>query len=137
MTPNQSVPPKPFGEGSSEKGFEGLEYRGFASVRHRFLHWWSRVVVRRLPLILWRGQEVEVRVTFREARLPEDATLGDAMTYLQSGRMSKIEAALSEIGITFDKGGGCEGRDWEWDWSLSGPISVRLVNYCTKPEARQ
>jgi hypothetical protein len=41
-------------------------------------------------------------------------------------RLFKIEELFAEMGITFDTGGGCGGRDWEWDWSLKGPIKLEI-----------
>lgn len=34
------------------------------------------------------------------------------------------EASLRKAGITFDTGAGFGSRDWEWDFSLSGPIEI-------------
>ena len=31
------------------------------------------------------------------------------------------------MGIHFDTGAGCGNRDWEWDWSLRGPIEIHFV----------
>lgn len=43
-------------------------------------------------------------------------------------KLFQIEKLFSQIGITFDTGAGCGGRDWEWDWSLSGPVKLTLYN---------
>jgi hypothetical protein len=43
-------------------------------------------------------------------------------------KLSKIEKLFGELGIYFDTGSGLGGRDWEWDWSLTGPITVHLVD---------
>ena len=40
----------------------------------------------------------------------------------------EIEKKFRKIGVSFDTGAGCGGRDWEWDWSLSGPIKLTLLN---------
>lgn len=40
----------------------------------------------------------------------------------------EIEKKFLEIGISFDTGAGFGGRDWEWDWSLSGPVKLTLLN---------
>ena len=37
--------------------------------------------------------------------------------------LHEIEILFHKMNITFDTGYGC-GRDWEWDWSLKGPVSV-------------
>lgn len=46
-------------------------------------------------------------------------------------KVLQIERLLGELGITFDRGIGFGGRDWEWDWSLSGPVTVRAK---TRPD---
>jgi|WetSurSiteA1Bulk_404760.scaffolds.fasta_scaffold00030_13 hypothetical protein len=49
------------------------------------------------------------------------------MTKLGQDKLHKLfqaEKLLNEIGISFDTGGGFGGRDWEWDWSLKGPVKV-------------
>jgi hypothetical protein len=43
-------------------------------------------------------------------------------------KLFQIEKLFAELGIIFDTGGGCGGRDWEWDYSLSGPVKVYLVD---------
>jgi len=93
------------------------------------LHMRNRLAMFRrrwIPYLVW------VRVTFTEARLPViEGTLEEIMAkgiaHINNGHMAKIEADLLEIGIAFDKGAGPEGRDWEWDWSLRGPIEVRFA----------
>ena len=42
-------------------------------------------------------------------------------------KLFEIERKLRELGVNFDTGGGCGGRDWEWDWSLEGPIKLTLL----------
>ncbi|NOQ49122.1 MAG: hypothetical protein GQ553_00435 [Nitrosomonadaceae bacterium] len=39
-------------------------------------------------------------------------------------KLFEIEKKLLEIGVTFDTGAGFGSRDWEWDWSLKGPVTV-------------
>ena len=44
-------------------------------------------------------------------------------------KLFQVEALLGEMGIEFDVGGtysdtGAYKRDWEWDWSLRGPVQV-------------
>lgn len=49
------------------------------------------------------------------------------MTKLTKEQIEKLwqaETLLHEIGVSFDTGAGCGQRDWEWDWSLSGPVKV-------------
>ena len=38
----------------------------------------------------------------------------------QRKHLYKASNELSKAGITFDTGVGCEGNDWEFDWSLKG-----------------
>lgn len=87
---------------------------------------------RYIPYLVWYDQEVDVTVTFTADKLPI-MTGGDvqevsreALRELWGGPVAEIENNLSRLGIGFDKGLGREGRDWEWDWSLKGPISVRF-----------
>lgn len=39
-------------------------------------------------------------------------------------KIFEIERKLHEIGIYFDTGAGFGYRDWQWDFSLSGPVKV-------------
>ena len=89
-----------------------------------------------IPYLVFYGEELDVGITWKENKLRQNSTIGDAMKQLDSGHLSKIENMLSEIGIGFDKGIGCGGRDWEWDWSLSGPVSVRFRRVCKTKEKR-
>jgi len=63
-------------------------------------------------------KEVEVIIQFDLAQLNTE----------QSDKLSQIEKLFSDIGITFDTGAGCSGRDWQLDWSLKGPVKVYLKN---------
>ena len=38
----------------------------------------------------------------------------------QREHLYKAANELSKAGVDFDTGFGCEGNDWEFDWSLSG-----------------
>ncbi len=38
----------------------------------------------------------------------------------------EIERRLAKLGIHFDTGAGFGMRDWELDWSLTGPMSVKV-----------
>lgn len=40
------------------------------------------------------------------------------------GKIIHIEELLRDVGIDFDRGSGFGYRDWQWDWSLSGPVQV-------------
>lgn len=96
----------------------------------------------RLPHLVWRGDEIDVRVVFTADKLPhiegesiEDA-LREAQRELDSSPLVEMEQALSRLGVSFDKGMGPDGRDWEWDFSLRGPISVQFKRRAAKPERR-
>lgn len=41
----------------------------------------------------------------------------------------EAEKALRKLGITFDTGAGFGFRDWEWDFSLKGPINVYFQQF--------
>lgn len=109
----------------------------------RFRAWWRQNISRRIPKIIWHGDEVDVRIVFTEARLRQrvydslEAMTEDVIGQLGTGRMAEIEAMLNEIGVTFDRGVGPDGTDWEFDASLRGPVSVKLIGRAKKPELRQ
>lgn len=42
------------------------------------------------------------------------------LTEEQRKHLFKAEDELLLAGVSFDTGSGCEGRDWEFDWSLKG-----------------
>lgn len=56
-------------------------------------------------------EEVEVLINFDLSKIPH-------------GKLFKLEQLLDEMGIHFDTGTDFRTRDWEWDWSLSGPVKV-------------
>ena len=93
---------------------------------------WSRIrrrvtrISRRFPRLVWYGDELDVRVTFKGI-----GGLGeDKKEVFNAGQL------FSGMGIRFDTGSGCHGRDWEWDWSLRGPISVTFRGRAKHPERR-
>lgn len=96
---------------------------------------WTRLSRRFIPRLVWYGQEIDVRVTFSKDRLTVDDSQG-AFRQLFSGGLYEIEQRLRHMGIEFDAGMGCAGRDWEWDWSLSGPVSVTFKARARNPEKR-
>lgn len=97
---------------------------------------WRRFVVtmeiaatrlrRKLPYLVWHGDEVDVRVTLKDL-----GALGG-----EASRVWDAQATLNDMGISFDTGSGFHGRDWEWDWSLRGPISVSFRGRARNPERR-
>ena len=38
----------------------------------------------------------------------------------QRKHLHSAERELIKAGVSFDTGFGCDGRDWEFDWSLKG-----------------
>lgn len=95
------------------------------------LRWWCRRYIgRRIPRLVWCGDEVDVTITFKDA-----LRLGDGRTE-HSTLLREIEDRLHQLGIGFDGGAGGCGRDWEWDHSLRGPVSVRFRGRARKPERR-
>lgn len=95
--------------------------------------WFYWNVSRRLPRLVWVDQEIDINIRFSEDPLTPDAPIQG----LFSGTLADVEKQLSDIGIGFDRGQGEDGRDWQWDWSLSGPISVTFKSVATKPEIRK
>lgn len=71
---------------------------------------WS---ARNIPNIVWRRQQVEVGISFD-------------LNKVDRKDLFEIERLLSKNGIHFDTGAGCGNRDWEWDFSLRGPVEVRF-----------
>lgn len=90
-----------------------------------------------IPYLVFYGQELDVGVTWKENKLQPTESLECASKQLKSGRMHEIERMMLEIGVSFDKGLGVRGRDWEWDWSLEGPISVRFRAPCKTKNKRR
>jgi hypothetical protein len=95
---------------------------------------------RKLPYVVWYDQELDVGVRFVGNRLTsapfDGASPGETFPQLWSGAIHSAEKSLHNAGIYFDTGMGCAGRDWEWDFSLRGPISVRFRSRATRPERR-
>lgn len=114
------------------------------SERFRVRLWGLATRIRRryIPYLVWYDSEIDCVVTLTENKMPQiDAeTLEDAMrecaASLRRGSFYEVEKHFSECGITFDRGLGQNGRDWEWDWSLSGPISVRFRGLASRPDRR-
>ena len=71
-------------------------------------------------------------------RRSAEEAFGKALKQFNSpNSLNKAKQHLNEIGITFDSGMGFDGRDWEWDYSLEGPISVRFKRRAANPERRK
>ena len=104
----------------------GEEMTGLKLLRSRFATWWYIHVSKRIPRLVWLGDEIDARVTFKGI-----GAIGDDPT-----AVFDLQQRLNALGITFDCGSGLDGRDWEWDWSLSGPISVTFRGRARNPERR-
>jgi len=66
-------------------------------------------------------EALHYRVTFDLKKMNED----------QVAALKRAEVELHNAGLEFDTGGSAGNesgpeatRDWEWDWSLKGPISI-------------
>ena len=46
------------------------------------------------------------------------------LSKIDRSKLFQVERLLGELGIHFDTGAGFGYRDWEWDWSLKGPVRV-------------
>lgn len=108
----------------------------------RLRWWWTHYRRRHLPYLVWYNDELDVVVTFKDDKLyagsfdNEQEAMGAAVGQFARGVLPYVKQQLNEIGIEFDSGLGLNGRDWEWDWSLRGPISVRFRGRAAKPERR-
>lgn len=98
---------------------------------------------RYIPYLVWWGDEIDARVMLKENKLQPiecadvEGAVMVALQQLQRGTFFEVEKHLREVGIKFDTSIGSEGRGWEWDWSLRGPISVTFRGRASKPERRE
>ena len=51
------------------------------------------------------------------------------MSKVSSEKIEAIEDALHAADIHFDRGTDFKSRDWEWDWSLKGPIKIYFKRF--------
>jgi hypothetical protein len=102
---------------------------------------WHWRLKRWIPRLVWLDDEIDVRITLMQDKLPQvkfkPGEEAAALKPLFSGAFAEMEQTFQELGINFDSGMGREGREWEWDWSLSGPISVRFRGRAKRPELRR
>lgn len=108
------------------------EMTGIRLYYDKFKNWCIRNISRKLPKLVWYDDELDVLIRFSEDPLNQH----DPMKGLENGGLAEIEQQLRHMGIEFDKGQGFGGRDWEWDWSLKGPISIKFRAKAKKPENR-
>lgn len=97
---------------------------------------WFIRLRRRLPHLVWWNDELDVCVTLSQDKLPESTNPDAAFGKLFGGAFFEAEKIFYEMGIGFDTGMGSEGRDWEWDWSLKGPIHIKFRGRARHPEKR-
>ena len=90
---------------------------------------------RRFPRLVWYGQEVEVNIQFVSDRLPHTDSPNEALTYLWDGPLNDARNSLLRAGVEFDQGMGFGGRDWQWDWSLRGPVRVEFLRVAKRDAA--
>ena len=113
------------------------ELTPFEKILWRIKQWFRWNVSHRLPHLIWYGDEVDVTVRFSEDPLDPELDPDDPLAGLFSGILAETRTLLQEAGIDFDTGQGDHGRDWEWDWSLSGPISVAFRRRAKNPDKRK
>lgn len=111
--------------------------------RLRFHIWWTSFRRRYIPRLVWYGDEIDVCITFTENKLVpieldphKPIDMNQIVAPLFRGTLAQVEHQLKDIGIEFDKGLGPDGRDWEWDWSLRGPVHVKFRGRAQNPEQR-
>jgi hypothetical protein len=100
----------------------------------RIDYYWTQLR-RKFPYLVWYDQEIDVGVRFVSYRLFA-ADFDEAFAQFYSGKIYEAERLLKDVGLHFDTGMGCGGRDWEWDYSLTGPISVRFRRRARYPDKR-
>lgn len=57
------------------------------------------------------------------------------MSKVDMGKLFELERLMRELGVSFDTGAGSGWRDWEWDWSLKGPVKVEFC--CLKKDRKK
>ena len=100
------------------------EMTGIELGLHYLRTWWILHIRRKLPMLVWYGQDVDVTVTFSDLRLAPDCTVDGIRYEGDIETLWRAEVALRQLGLSFDCGTGHNGRDWEWDYSLRGPVKL-------------
>ena len=120
-------------DAASEPGAH--EYPKWRTAWNRaFREVWTYRLRRWLPRLVWLGDELDVQITWI-ADKPEEGQ-EPSFGLLFNGGIYEIESQLHHMGIGFDAGIGRGGRDWEWDWLLSGPVRVKFRGRAKHPERR-
>lgn len=97
---------------------------GFRLLQIRLLSWWHRVKAL-FPRLVWQGDEIDVVITFKNDPI-HYGSLGDSVRGLGYGAIAEAKDKLERAGITFDQSMSEEGRHWEMDFSLRGPVSIKF-----------
>lgn len=98
----------------------------------REVYAFNMVVAADMPEDPNRGREAEVNVEFDTTNMNDE----------QKDALFEMGNLLSKVGVGFDSGSGIDDdgmatRDWQWDWSLSGPMKVTFVRFVDdNPENR-
>jgi hypothetical protein len=97
---------------------------GFAALRDK--------IMRKLPRLVWYGDEVDVLVTFTGDKYTPEELSGGEVVFDNHRNATKMylniaEVAMYHAGIGFDRGYGASGRDWMLDYSVTGPMRIKFV----------
>lgn len=128
---------------------------GLKLVRSQLSRLWTKAS-RLFPRLVWYGQEVDVLITFTSHKLgANESFLGPALTYPSFAPeqdqkdglvvqpqhtpdgVGRATLALHAAGIGFDTGYGERGRDWFFDYSLTGPVRVKFIGRTKNALVRQ
>jgi hypothetical protein len=71
-----------------------------------------------------KNKEAEVLIQFDISEMSEK----------QKEKLWKISKAFADLGISFDIGSDGSVLDWEWDWSLKGPVKVYFGDFVADVE---
>ena len=84
-----------------------------------------------IPHLVWYNDEVDVRISFK-------GLVNGVPTHVSTTELHIIENILNKMGIGFDLGFHHMEfrRDWEWDYSLKGPVAVQFRRRVERPENR-
>lgn len=64
-----------------------------------------------IPYLVYRNKPIYARLVFDASKVNYED-------------MCNLRSCFHKLGITFDSGAGFGDIDWEFDWSLKGPIKV-------------
>lgn len=92
-------------------------------LRSRVSIWWTLNITRCIPHLVWYGDELDALITFKD---PDPQA------------MHKADEAMRDLGLEFDAGWWMDppAREWEWDYCLRGPVSVKFKGRAKHPDHR-